>query len=166
MTPQFDPSRHLTPADVKISKKSMKLLIKWSKTMQTRDRTHTITLPRLYPSPLCPITALNRAIAQYAPGPHDPLFQVRTPQCYKPITECRLRKVLSKLIVKMGLPKGHFTFHTFRCSGATLAYNAYVPIQSIKRHGSWTSDCVWTYIQENNKLSADIASSFARLMNA
>ena len=163
---QFDPSRHLTPSDVKISKKSMKLLIKWSKTMQTRDRTHTITLPRLYPSPLCPVTALTSAMSQYSPGPQDPLFQVRTMSGFKPITESRLRKVLSKLVIKLGLPKGHFTFHTFRRSGATLAYNAHVPIQSIKSHGSWTSDCVWTYIQENNKFSADIASSFAKLINA
>ena len=163
---QFDPSRHLTPADVKISKKYMKLIIKWSKTMQTRDRAHTITLPKLYPSPLCPVTALISAMSQYSPGPQDPLFQVRTPEGYKPITESRLRKVLSKLIVQTGLPKGHFTFHTFRRSGATLAYNAHVPIQSIKSHGSWTSDCVWTYIQQNNNLSADIASSFAKLINA
>ena len=104
-------------------------------------------------------------MSQYSPGPHDPLFQVRTSEGFKPITESRLRKVLSKLVVKLGLPKGHFTFHTFRRSGATLAYNSHVPIQSIKSHGSWTSDCVWTYIQQNNELSSDIASSFAKLIN-
>ena len=104
-------------------------------------------------------------MSQYSPGPNDPLFQVRTYEGFKPITESRLRKVLSKLVVKLGLPKGHFTFHTFRCSGATLAYNSHVPIQSIKSHGSWMSDCVWTYIQQNNELSSDIASSFAKLIN-
>ena len=128
--------------------------------MQTRDRTHTITLPKLHPSPLSPVTALISAMSQYSPGPHDPLFQVRTSEGFKPITESHLRKVLSKLVVKLGLPKGHFTFHTFRRSGATLAYNSHVPIQSIKSYGSWTSDCVWTYIQQNNGLSSDIASSF------
>ena len=162
----FDPSRHLTPSDVKITKKSMRLTIKWSKTMQNRDRTHTITLPKLHPSPLCPISALLRALSHYSPSPNDPLFQVRTPHGYQTITESRLRKVLAKLLAKMGLPKGHFTFHTFRRSGATLAYNAHVPIQSIKSHGSWTSDCVWTYIQQDDSLSSDIASSFANLINA
>ena len=89
----FDPSRQLTPSDVKISKRSIKLVIKWSKTMQTRDRTHTITLPRLYSSPICPATALISAMSRYSPGPHDPLFQVRTAARFKPITESRLRKV-------------------------------------------------------------------------
>ena len=68
-------------------------------------------------------------------------------------------------VIKIGLPKGHFTFHSFWRSEATLAYNVHVPIQSIKRHGSWTSDCVWTFIQEINNFSADIASWFT-IINA
>ena len=43
----FDPSRHLTGHDVFFTKKFVKLLIKWSKTIQSRDTVQCITLPKL-----------------------------------------------------------------------------------------------------------------------
>ena len=140
----------------------MKVAIKWSKTLQTRDRIHNIILPKLHPSPLCSISALRK----YNPAQRDPLFQVMTCTGFKMVTESRLRKTLSALNVKMGFPPSHFTFHTFRHSGATCAYNFHVPIQAIKTHGSWASNCIWTYIQEDTSHSADIARSFVQAVNA
>ena len=70
---------HLTPANVRIGKRYMTLHINWSKTNQTRDKLHIITLPQLSGSVLCPIMALQRAISAYNPLPSDPLFQVKTP---------------------------------------------------------------------------------------
>ena len=163
---QFDPSRHLTPSDIIFKKSTMIVVLKWSKTMQTRDRVHKIVLPNLGSSILCPVNALKKAMAVYSPGHNDPLFQVLTTKGFKLVTESRLRKVLSKLNVKLGFEAHHFTFHTFRRSGASCAYNAHVPLQSIKAHGSWASECVWTYIQEDEARSSEIASSFNTLINA
>ena len=162
----FDSSRHLTLGDVSFSKNYMKLIIKWSKTMQTRDAVHVLTLPRLRGSKLCPVAALRRALQQYQPLPQDPLFQINTSSGWQVITDSRIRKTLSRLNEKMGFSKHHFTFHTFQRSGASLAYNSHVPIQKIKQHGSWTSECVWRYIQENNTYSKDIADSFAQLIQS
>ena len=139
---QFDPSRHLNPFDIVFKKSTMTVSLKWSKIMQTRDKVYTIVLPKLGSSIFCPVNALKRALVAYTPGPNDPLFQILTGSGFQLVTESRLRKVLSKLNVKLGLDPHHFTFHTFRCSGATCAYNAHVPLQSIKSHGSWTSECV------------------------
>ena len=144
----------------------MCITLKWSKTMQTRDKVHVITLPFLHPSPLCPVYALKRALSYYKPSPHEPLFQVKTTHGYRLVTESKLRKTLSKLNTKLGFKPHHFSFHTFRRSGATCAYNAHVPVQSIKSHGSWASDCVWSYIQQDNTRSAQIAASFKNLINA
>ena len=163
---QFDSTRHLTRSDVKFTTSGMRITLKWSKTMQTRDKVHVITLPLLHPSPLCPVYALKRALSHYEPAHHDPLFQVKTRDGYRLVTESRLRKTLSKLNVKLGFEPHHFSFHIFRCSGATCAYNAHVPVQSIKSHGSWASDCVWTYKQQDNTHSAQIAASFKNLINA
>ena len=163
---QFDPSRHLTPSDIVFKKSTMTVALKWSKTIQTRDRVHTIVLPKLGSSILCPVNALKRALAVYNPGQNDPLFQVFTSNGFQMVTESRLRKVLSRLNVKLGFDAHHFTFHAFRRSGATCAYNAHVPLQSIKSHGSWASECVWTYIQQDEARSSEIASSFTKLINA
>ena len=163
---QFDSTRHLTRSDVKFNSLGMCITLKWSKTMQTRDKVHVITLPFLHPSPLCPVYALKRALSHYKPSPHEPLFQVKTTHGYRLVTESKLRKTLSKLNTKLGFEPHHFSFHTFRRSGATCAYNAHVPVQSIKSHGSWASDCVWSYIQQDNTRSAQIAASFKNLINA
>ena len=143
----------------------MTLCIKWSKTLQTRDRVHFLTLPCLN-STLCPVRALKKAISVYKPTGNQPLFQIYSRPGWQVVLHRRIRKVLTKLNVKMGYAPHHFTFHTFRRSGATLAYNSLMPIQKIKYHGSWTSDYVWRYIQQDSTFSQDIAMSFARLINA
>ena len=48
---QFDPSRHLAQGDVIMGRSSCKLLIKWSKTIQCRDKVQIIDLPYLGLSP-------------------------------------------------------------------------------------------------------------------
>ena len=99
-TSAFDSSIHLTPCDIIISKKVIKISLKWSKTIHTRGRLHVVLVPKLHNSLLCPVTALLQNI-------------------------------------KLGYPSNHFTFHNFRRSVATLAYNSHMLIQSIKRHDSW-----------------------------
>ena len=86
-------------------------------------------------------------MALYNPDQNDPLFQMFSAGRSSVLIDSRIRKVLSKLNVKLGFPSNKYTFYTFRRSGATLAYNSNASLQSIKKHGSWSSDCVWTYIQ-------------------
>ena len=133
--------------------------------VQSRDRVHVVVVPHLTSRTLCPVKAMQEAIAIYNPTPTSPLFQIFVGNKWKILIDSRIRTVLSKINVKMGLTSNHFTFHTFRSSGATLAYNAHMPIQSIQHHGSWTSDCVWTCIQKNNSHSKQIASSSAKMLD-
>ena len=139
----------------------VKVIIKWPKTIQNRDSLHFITLPRVRTSHLCPYKAIRAALQLYEPTDNEPLFQYYTAGKWLPLTDTRIRKCLSKLNVQFGYPPHHFTFHAFRRSGATLAYNSDVPIGDIMHHGSWASECVWTYIQEGHKKGEQIASSLA-----
>ena len=100
----------------------------------------------------------------YSPAINDPLFQYKVNSVWITLTDTRIRKCLSKINVKMGLPKNYFTFHAFRRSGATLAYKSQVSVQHIKDHGSWASNCVWTYIHKDYIAGEDIASTFTKLL--
>ena len=160
----FDSSRHLCAGDLIFTKKFLKVILKWSKTIQARDKVHLITLPRVRGSKLCPFNACRQAMALYSPDSNDPLFQYKINSTWVVLTDTRIRKCLSKINVKMGLPKNYFTFHAFRRSGATLAYKSQVSVQRIKDHGSWASECVWTYIHKDHTDGEDIASTFARLL--
>ena len=161
---EFDPTRHFTAGDIFFDKQSVKLLLKWSKTIQHRDSVKVITLPRLKSLSICPYAALKDIMRLYAPGSMDPLFQCYTVQGWQVMTDARVRKMLSHINLKMHLPKNYYTFHAFRRSGATLAYRAHAPIQGIKDHGTWTSDCVWRYIQTHQASGSQVAAAFQKVL--
>ena len=141
-----------------------RFVIKWTKTIQARDKVHLLTLPRSRGSRLCPYTACRQALRLYTPGENDPLFQYKIGSTWVVLTDTRIRKFLSKINTNLGFPRNYFTFPAFRRSGATLAYKSQVSVQHIKDHGSWTSDCVWTYIQKDHTAGENIASTFAKLL--
>ena len=161
----FDPSRHLTGSDVFFTEDYVKLLLKWSKTLQTRDTAHVITLPKLKDRSICPWAALKCLFQSYQMSSTTSLFQIHTSSGWAPLIDSIVRKSLSALNVAVGLNPHHFTFHSLRRSGATFAFKAHVPIQDIKRHRTWSSECVWTYIQSDHasweKLAKSLASTIA-----
>ena len=55
----FDLSRHLTGHDLFFTKNLVKILIKWSKTMQNRDAVQVISLPKVSNRAICPFRALR-----------------------------------------------------------------------------------------------------------
>ena len=161
---EFDCTRHFTGADVFFQKNEVKLLLKWSKTFQSRDQYKLVALPRLFPSPLCPYKALKDLYSLYTPGANNPLFQIRSASGWQVLTYSRVRKTLSKINTLMGLPSNYYTFHAFRRSGASLAYDADIPIKEIKEHGTWASDCVWRYIQPSQTAGQQVSKKFRKLL--
>ena len=161
----YDPSRQFSGGDIFFEKKFVKMLVKWSKTLQSRDEVKIITLPKLPDQVICPYLALRAVIQKYCPTKNQPLFQTYSNQKSQPMTDSRVRKTLSRIIHLMGLSKGFYTFHTFRRSGASLAYQAQVPVNDIKDHGTWTSDCVWTYIQNKAYVGTNVAQAFQKMMH-
>ena len=138
-----DPVTSQLKSDVIFTKRIIKLVIKWSKSIQARDSIHYLTLPRIKGSFLCPLAACKAALKLCMPSQQKPLFQIKIECFWQPLTESRTRKCLARLNVKTGLCPNHFTFLEFRRSGAPLAY---VLLQQIQQHGTWQSDCVWSFM--------------------
>ena len=82
----FDHSRHLTGADVFFTKWYVELHIKWSKTMQDRNKTQVITFPRLK-NDICPCSALRALSSLYDFCSTTSLFQYKTSLGWSPITD-------------------------------------------------------------------------------
>ena len=161
----FDPSRHLTRHDVFFTNTFVKLLIKWSKSLQTRDKIQCVTLPKLLDSYICPFLALKELFKLYLMSSHSSLFQLPSPLGLNPLTDSRVRKTLKLVNLKLGFHSEYFTFHDFRRSGAMFAFNSHIPIQDIKRYGTWSSDCVWQYIQSDRSSGESIAVALAPAIN-
>ena len=97
----FDPSRHLTGADLIFTKNYVKVIVKWSKTMQTRDAVQILTLPRLADKTLCPRSALKALQLLYPFDKHSPLFQWKGLAGWGPLIDSRVRKTLRQLNIAL-----------------------------------------------------------------
>ena len=142
----------------------VKVLVKWSKTIQTRDQVKIISLPHLASSPLCPYRALKALYKLYNPSGSDPLFQYKYSSAWKVLIDSKIRKTLSLINKKLHCSPHFFTFHAFWRSGASLAFNANVPLQEIKVQGTWTLDCVWRYIYNDPTHSSKVAIAFPKML--
>ena len=162
---EFDFTRHLTGDDIFFTSKYAKVMIKWSKTIQTRDRIQCLTLPKLTNRSICPYTALKNLFKLYPMSGLSPLFQIQNSQGLHPLTDSRVRKTLKYINTHLGLRPNFFTFHDFRRSGATFAYHSHIPMQEIKRHGTWSSECVWDYIQSDHSSGETLADALAKSIN-
>ena len=160
----FDPSRQLCRGDVIFRKPGVHLIIKWSKTLQTRDAIKIIKLPSLGSSSICPVRAIRNLLAMVPGSNNSALFQVKVGSLWMPLTDSKIRKHFSALLTRMGCQGKGLTFHSFRHLGASLAFNSNVDLQQIKNHGTWASDCVWTYLIQDQQVAGSVASSFQKLL--
>ena len=160
----YDPLKQLARADVFFAHPGAHILLKWSKTMQMNNSIRVIKIPALGASPLCPVSALQDLLGNTPDQSNNHLFQIK---CYKkwvPLTDTRLRKIFASILSSLHLSKSNITFHSLRRSGATLVFNSSVPIQDIQSHGTWTSECVWSYITQDHQASEKVALAFQQLL--
>ena len=127
---QFDVTRHLTRGDV------CTVIVKWSKTIQDRKETTTISLPLLGSSPLCPVAALKFMYQVIPASKNSPLFLIHSCGQQVPLADSAARKHLKSISTMLNVSP-HLTFHSFRRSATTWAFHNGVPLQEIIKHGTW-----------------------------
>ena len=133
--------------------------------MQNRDSVKIIKIPLLGTSPLCPVQALKNLLILTPGNQNDPLFQIKNEGGrWVPSTDTKVRRHLQAILTRINLSQSQISLHTFRRSGATLAFNANVSLQNIKSHGTWTSDCVWRYIVQDHNASQEVAEAFSSML--
>ena len=142
------------------------IVVKWSKTIQVATAGTFIVIPDLGSNPLCPSAALGRWIqmkkSSKSCSSNSPLFGHENISLSPPQVRAHLARVLKFLHMQ----PHDFPFHTFRRSGATLAFNANVGIQHIKRHGTWSSDAVQAYFIEDPLHASGVAKTFTRMLHS
>ena len=90
----FDSSRHHCRADVIFGDSKALVVIKWSKTLQDRCHTTTVTIPVLGQSLLCPVVAIRTMFQLFPAHQESPLFQVPAADALVPLTDSMARKHL------------------------------------------------------------------------
>ena len=129
-----------------------------------RNSVCLIKIPALGSSPLCPVAALKKLLKLTPKGSNAPLFQIQNRGSWVPLSDTRLQKMFNVVLNRLQLKTSSITFHSLRRSGATLAFNSSVPLQSIQSHGTWTSECVWSYITQDHQASDTVATTFQQIL--
>ena len=160
----YDHLKHLSRADFIFAPPGMHIIVKWSKTLQNRDKVKIIKVPSLGKSPLCPVSVVKKLLSTSPGSNNSPLFQIKCYHKWVPLTDTRLRKFFTKVLKALNLTAHGFTFHSLRRSGATLAFNLNVPMQDVQSHGTWTSEAVWAYITQDHNAADTVARSFRSLL--
>lgn len=158
---KFDIKKHLCRGDILFEPTHAIVIVKWSKTIQTQSKGTYIIIPKLGQNILCPVTALHTMIQAFQAPSNAPLFTSKLGI----LTQSKVRTHLKKVLAHMNLPPASFSFHTFRRSGATFAFNSQVDLHSIKRHGTWSSDAVHSYIIQDPVNAATVSQTFQRLLS-
>ena len=110
--------------------------MRWSKTIQYRQRTLHIPLPRIPGSPLCPAHTLILALRLCNSPPSAPLFTYPTRSGWLPLTvqvfQDKLHKYLGTLILNLS----DYSGHSFRRGGASFALECGLPSEVIRHRGT------------------------------
>lgn len=143
----FNPRRHLTIKDIRLSKQVLEVVIKHSKTDQTGKGSKVIIGPGNHR--LCPLKLLRKFMRYRKQAPSsDALFRFHDTSL---LTRAKLQRTLQESLQTLGLPDHKFGTHSLRIGSATAAARAGVPMDIIKSMGRWSSECYRQYIRAPHK---------------
>ena len=139
------------------------MLIKWTKTLQDHKAHHWIQLSQIKKPLFCPVRALKALLDSRPLSPSAPLF-ANNFQPYAQVIDTYIRNSIKKILIHRNIPLSGHGFHTFRRSGATLAFVNNIQLQDIMAHGLWRSSSVWTYLQNVSQAPSIIPATFANII--
>ena len=144
-TPPFNPKIYLRRVDILTFSWGLGLRIRWSKTIQFRERELLVPLPFLGSHPLDPVSAILRAfeLAPRAPESGAPFV---LPGSFSPLHPQQFTKILKGALSRAGLDYSQFSGHSFRRGGTTWAMKNHFPAEVIKFLGDWKSDAYMAYV--------------------
>ena len=144
-----DPQKQFSRSDFKFLSWGALVKIKWSKTIQFRERTIQIPLPYIPQSPLCPVTSILHAMSFTSSVSQTfhafAYFDAVHLRCSVLTYRAFLSKLRVCLQARCYSPQD-YAGHSFRRGGVSFAYQSGVPLELIKMLDDWKSDSVLLYL--------------------
>jgi len=155
----FNPQLHLCRQDASFTQDGVTLAVRWSKTIQYRQRTLHIPLPRVPDSPLCPSQALLLSL-RLCNSPRDgPLFTYTASNGWLPLTAQEFQGKLISYLSLLGINPSEYSGHSFRRGGASFALECGLPTEVIKAQGDWSSNAYESYINPSLEMRRHLAAT-------
>ena len=139
----FSADKQFIRSDFTMAGKYVLVRVKYSKTIQCKEREYIVKLPVLN-SPLCPVTALLHAFSTVPLAPEAPAFVSNSKG--SPLTGPAFTNRLKELVSLCGEDPRLFASHSFRRGSAVWALSAGIPGEIIKQMGDWKSSVYLRYL--------------------
>ena len=165
---QFQPHLHLCRKDIVFTQEGLKLVVKWSKTDQFRERRRIVPFPRMKGHALCPTQAVYHAFKLTPKAPvSGPAFVVDNGPSFTPLRPEKFSNMLLSGLSKAGFDTSSLGSHSLRRGGATLLWNdTDVGEAKIKALGDWASSISTLYTISDTKALAATTSAMAAAVSA
>ena len=144
-TTDFSPHKQFTRADFVLNSSYVSLEVKYSKTIQCKERKFHVKLPLLN-TQLCPVNALVAAFRSTQLPRHAPAFVVNASGT--PMTGRVFTDRLKEAVARCGEDPAQFASHSFRRGSATWALSCGVPGELVKSMGDWKSTVYMYYLDD------------------
>ena len=147
----FNPNRNLTRADLQIQNGYPALGIRWSKTVQHRNRVTWAPLLASQTPEICPQYRMRKMYKMIPAKLHEPLFLVRQGnQCF-PVTSDQINRILKQWTKQAELVQCNYTGHCLRRGGLNWAHDSKLTSESLQLIGDWKSSVYLRYIDMDYK---------------
>ena len=161
----FDPARHSSWADVRPCKQGILFDLKWTKTLKTQRGVTTIPLAALEDNRICPAatwTLYRHMLPCFTPDRTTPLLLTTAPlvgkTCLNP-----------QSLVPQGSTSSGFVRQALyppqpSARGASFCFQAGVPLDHIKKHGTGASQAVDRYLLQHQAFQTQVAQAFRQAL--
>lgn len=143
---RFDPQINLTRQDFRMKRDVMLVHIKWTKTLQYKEKKLLIPVISFTETGLSAVKWFQHMIQQIPAGPQDPAFSVPNKGVNQPLTYSQLDRLLKKWAAAAKLGSKSFSLHGLRRGGACWLDKHGVPDRVIQVLGDWKTQAFKLYI--------------------
>ena len=131
----------------------LEIYVKWSKTIQYKERNVIVRLPLLKSHPLCPVSAIMKAFEVTFPvcekmGPAFPDMSKTKSGKVIALTGPKFNRILKEKLEEASLPVKDVSSHSFRRGGVTWALTCQIPGEVVKYMGDWKSSVYLSYLDQ------------------
>ena len=147
----FTPGKHLARGDLSVAEPphppGSLLTLRWSKTLQFRDRQVVCPFPWMGAHPLCPVRAILDALQGASVRETEaPVLWHELGGDWRPLLYGAFLLRFKALLGAAGFDPLSFAAHSFRRGGASWGFAQGLPGEMIKTMGDWKSPAYLEYI--------------------
>ena len=142
----FHRLHHLTWADLILKKGLLMMCIRWTKTLQYRNKTIYAPLVPARESIICPRKWVDRMLRNIPADPSEPFFLVREEGERFPLTSSQVGRLMGEWCKRAGLNPSEYTPHCLRRGGLNWAHKARITGEALMILGDWGSQAYMRYL--------------------